>query len=93
MEYGRWLCDPAPLVDAMYDLMQKVGTDRLFIDDVIDVIENADVKEIASQDGCDYCNGTVFTDKPFTVITPREIERSVIFNFCPCCGKKLDLEG
>lgn len=77
----------------MYDLMQKVGTDRLFIDDVIEVIENADVEEISSQDGCEYCRGTVFVKKPFTVITQRGGERSVIFNFCPYCGRKMELEA
>ena len=43
------------------------------------------------QEGCEYCAGATFTEKPFTVITSR-IRRDVQFHYCPNCGRKLEAE-
>ena len=38
---------------------------------------------------CKYCIGKVHTRKPFRVFTQSGASLDVIFDFCPCCGRKL----
>lgn len=39
--------------------------------------------------GCDLCNGRLYTDKPFLVITQMNHVVHTQFNFCPYCGRPL----
>ncbi len=92
-EEGRFFSKIENLKEKLYAVARGMGDDRIYIDDVIEAIENEAVEmPQMDEDRCDYCRGTVFTDKPFTVITQRGNERRVIFNFCPYCGAKMERE-
>lgn len=55
MEDERMLIDPESLKDAMYAAVQKIGVDRLFIDDIIELIENANVEDAVKVVRCKDC--------------------------------------
>lgn len=55
MEEEKVLIDLESLRDAMYAAVQKIGVDRLFIDDIIELIENANVEDAVKVVRCKDC--------------------------------------
>ena len=76
------------LVELFYD--NNVRCDQKIeglADDVMDIIANGvTVQEL---NGCKYCRTALYTESPFTIITPMGGEVKTQFNFCPNCGRRL----
>ena len=47
------------------------------------------IKAMTKKDGCEYCRGCAYTDKPFAVTTQLGTVREVRFNYCPHCGRQI----
>ncbi len=42
--------------------------------------------------GCEYCKGRAYTKRPLTVITKYGRRIELTFEFCPNCGRKMNVE-
>jgi hypothetical protein len=41
---------------------------------------------------CDFCKGRAYTKKPVTIITAYGKRFQMVFEHCPNCGRKLNVE-
>lgn len=49
------------------------------------------VPVVRRRKSCSYCEGRSYSKKPLTVITPTMKRVEVVFEYCPACGRKMDL--
>ena len=53
--------------------------------------EIAEVKPVQHKKCCKFCKGRAYSKNPLTVITRTMKRVEVVFEFCPACGRKLDV--
>jgi hypothetical protein len=76
------------LIQSGDDLIFDAATERELLY-MIDYQPTIEAEPARQGNGCEYCDGREYSEKPLTVITVGGRRIELAFEYCPKCGRKL----